>query len=53
MAGEASLLGLPIELKGAVLEYVSDCNSGYSIYQPKESLWIHKSPPIETKRVCV
>jgi hypothetical protein len=29
MAGEASLLGLPIELKGAVLEYVSDLNVGH------------------------
>ena len=25
MTGEASLLGLPAELKGAVVEYVSDC----------------------------
>jgi hypothetical protein len=40
MAGEASLLGLPIELKGAVLEYVSDRNSGYSTNQKKAYGWI-------------
>lgn len=27
MAGNASLLGLPAELKGAVFEYVSDCTA--------------------------
>ena len=51
MAGEASLLGLPVELKGAVLEYVSERDAGHSIKNKR--LMMHSSPPLETERIYV
>lgn len=48
MPGHASLLGLPAELKGAVLEYVGARTAEHRITPKKPNKCL--APPIETRR---